>query len=80
MTEQCEEPREALERMMRERVLLEDSLRQSIRELELLGVTPGESLVDAEGYPRADLDLHRIRSLRASIARTVTRYGGVEVY
>lgn len=56
--------------LIQSRDLIESSLRQSIRELEELGVGPNDSLLDSEGYPRVDIDLYRVRALRASIAST----------
>lgn len=48
--------------------LIETSLKRSILELEGLGIGPNDSLFDSEGYPRGDIDLYRVRSLRSSIA------------
>lgn len=49
---------------------IELSLRRSIRELEGMGVGPSDSLIDSEGFPRVDIDLYRVRSLKASIIST----------
>ena len=57
-----------LEELIKSRELIETFLKQSILELEQLGVSPTDSLLDSEGYPRSDIDLYRVRALRSSIA------------
>lgn len=49
--------------------LIEISLRQSIKELEEMGVRPEDTLIDSEGFPRGDINLHNVCTLRSSIAR-----------
>lgn len=65
MSEDC---KKLLDELIKERDFIEKSLRQSIRELEEIGVGPNDSLVDSEGYPRVDIDLYRVRSLKSSIS------------
>ena len=63
-----------LEELIKSRDLIESSLKQSILELEQLGVSPNDSLLDSEGYPRGDLDLYRVRTLKSSIASNNDKY------
>ena len=65
-----ENHKKLMDELMKECDFVENSLVQSIRELEDIGVGPNDSLVDSEGYPRADIDLYRVRSLRSSISST----------
>ena len=67
MTE-AQEYKKLLEELTKSRELIETSLKQSILELEQMGVGPNDSLLDSEGYPRVDIDLYRVRALRSSIA------------
>lgn len=60
--------RAQLDSLMRERDLIEKAISTSIREHESLGAGLNEPLLDSQGYPRAELDLYRIRFLRNSIA------------
>lgn len=60
--------KQLMDELLKARELIETSLRQSLRELEEMEVSPNDSLLDAEGYPRTDIDLYRVRSLRSSIA------------
>ena len=69
MTE-AQEYKKLLEELTKSRELIETSLKQSILELEQMGVDPNDSLLDSEGYPRVDIDLYRVRALRSSIAST----------
>jgi len=62
-----EDYKNLLDELMKARDLIESSLKQSILELEHMGVSPNDSLLDSEGYPRADIDLYRARALRSSI-------------
>lgn len=64
----AEENRRVMNELLKSRDTIELSLRQSMRELEELGVGPNDSLLDSEGFPRTDIDLYRVRSLRSSIA------------
>lgn len=57
-----------MDELLKQREIIEVSLRQSIRELSEMGVGPEDSLLDSEGFPRVDIDLYRVRSLRSSIA------------
>lgn len=66
--EMSDEYKKLLDELIKERDFIENSLRQSIRELEEMGVSPNDSLIDSEGYPRVDIDLYRVRSLRSSIS------------
>jgi 26S proteasome regulatory subunit N4 len=59
-----------MDELIKERDFIEISLLQSIRELEEMGIGPNDSLVDSQGYPRGDIDLYRVRSLRSSISST----------
>ncbi len=61
--------RNLMDELMKERDFIEKSILTSIQEHESLGVDLNDSLLDAEGYPRPELDLYRLRSLRNSIAR-----------
>lgn len=63
-----ENHKELLAELIKSRDLAEISVFQSIKELEELGVEPGDSLIDSEGFPRGDIDLYKIRFLRSSIA------------
>lgn len=65
-----EDSKKILNELIKERELIEKSLCQSFRELEGMGVGPKDSLIDAEGYPRVDIDLHRALSLKQSISST----------
>lgn len=65
-----EDSKKLLDELIKERELIEKSLQQSFRELEAMGVGPKDSLIDAEGYPRVDIDLHRTLSLKQSISST----------
>lgn len=67
MTE-AQEYKKLFEELTKSRELIESSLKQSILELEQMGVGPNDSLLDSEGYPRVDIDLYRVRALRSSIA------------
>lgn len=67
MSDDC---KKLMDELMKEREFIEISLIRSIRELEEIGVGPNDSLVDSEGYPRADIDLYRVSSLRSSISST----------
>lgn len=62
------DPKTIMNELLQARELIETSLRQSLTELEEMGVGPNDSLLDAQGYPRTDIDLYRVRSLRSSIA------------
>lgn len=53
-----------LKKYERARVALEAEAEAIVSELNVKGVGLKEPLVDAEGYPRADLDLYRVRSQR----------------
>ena len=55
------------------RDMAEHSLLQSLRELEEMGISPGDSLLDSEGFPRTDIDLYRVTTLRSSIASKYVR-------
>lgn len=68
MSEEC---KKLLDELMKERDFIEISLRQFMRELEEMGVGPNDSLIDSEGYPRVDIDLYRVRSLRSSISSKI---------
>ena len=60
----CDDARSQLKELERQRLALEDEAAAIVSELDGLGVGLKDSLVDAEGYPRADLDLYRVRSQR----------------
>ena len=60
----CDDARSQLKELERQRQALEDEAAAIVSELDGLGVGLKDSLVDAEGYPRADLDLYRVRSQR----------------
>ena len=68
-----EDYKRLMDELIKARDLIENSLRQSIRELEEMGIGPNDSLIDAEGFPRVDTDLYRVRSLRSSISSTKSR-------
>ena len=68
-----EDYKRLMDELIKARDLIENSLRQSIRELEEMGIGPNDSLIDAEGFPRVDIDLYRVRSLRSSISSTKSR-------
>ena len=71
--EMSEDYKRLMDELIKARDLIENSLRQSIRELEEMGIGPNDSLIDAEGFPRVDIDLYRVRSLRSSISSTKSR-------
>ena len=48
---------------------LESQLREVVTALSTHGVRPGEPLVDAQGFPRADVDVYAVTHLRAQAAR-----------
>mgnify|MGYP002821377174 FL=1 len=60
----CDDARSQLKELERQRQALEDEAAAIVSELDGLGVGLKDALVDAEGYPRADLDLYRVRSQR----------------
>ena len=60
----CDDARSQLKELERQRLALEDEAAAIVSELDGLGVGLKDALVDAEGYPRADLDLYRVRSQR----------------
>ena len=60
----CDDARSQLKELERQRLALEDEAAAIVNELDGLGVGLKDALVDAEGYPRADLDLYRVRSQR----------------
>ena len=66
-----EEARAHMASLMRQRDLIENSILSSIKEHEGLGIGLKDSLLDSQGFPRAELDLYQIRSLRNSIARKI---------
>ena len=57
----CDDARSQLKELERQRLALEDEAAAIVSELDGLGVGLKDALVDAEGYPRADLDLYRYR-------------------
>ena len=57
-----------MDEFLESRDFIEKSLRQSIRELNEMGVGPNDSLLDSEGFPRVDIDLYRVTTLKSSIA------------
>lgn len=63
-----EDSKKLMDDLLKQKDLIESSLHQSIRELEEMGVSPGDSLIDAEGFPRVDIDLYRVSALKSSIA------------
>jgi hypothetical protein len=54
--------------LMKERDWIENAILTSMKEHESLGIKLNESVLDSQGFPRAELDLYRIRTLRNSIA------------
>ena len=62
----CDDARSQLKELERQRQALEDEAAAIVSELDGLGVGLKDSLVDAEGYPRADLDLYRVEASAAA--------------
>ena len=60
----CDDARSQLKELERQRLALEDEAAAIVSELDGLGVGLKDALVDAEGYPRADLDLYRVSPAR----------------
>ena len=54
---------------VRRKDALEAELREIADALASQGVRPGDALVDAEGFPRADIDVYQVTHLRAQAAR-----------
>lgn len=63
------------------------NLRQELKDLDLLKKQyendiqlltqqsmPNESLIDSDGYPRNDIDIHSIRESRSALSRKQTDY------
>ena len=73
----CDDARSQLKELERQRLALEDEAAAIVSELDGLGVGLKDALVDAEGYPRADLDLYRVRSQRGRHAAIHGEGGGV---
>lgn len=67
-----EDYKNIFDELIKSRDLIESSLKQSIMELEQMGVGPNDSLLDREGFPRVDLDLYRVTSLRSSVVSKAT--------
>lgn len=59
--------KEAVFKLMDERKSLESDLATFLDVLKSQGVDEREALVDAEGYPRGDVDVHQIRIARNKI-------------
>ena len=66
--------KELLAEHIKSRESIEISLRQSIKDLEEMGVSPEDTLFDSEGFPRGDINLHQVCTLRSSIARQQNDY------
>ncbi|XP_032054804.1 26S proteasome non-ATPase regulatory subunit 9 [Aythya fuligula] len=58
----------AVLQLVRQKDELEARIRACYELLRDSGVGPDEPLVDAEGFPRADIDVYRVRAARHSIA------------
>eukprot|EP00500_Bicosoecida_sp_ms1_P000862 CAMPEP_0203811344 /NCGR_PEP_ID=MMETSP0115-20131106/3505_1 /ASSEMBLY_ACC=CAM_ASM_000227 /TAXON_ID=33651 /ORGANISM="Bicosoecid sp, Strain ms1" /LENGTH=175 /DNA_ID=CAMNT_0050720169 /DNA_START=112 /DNA_END=636 /DNA_ORIENTATION=- len=68
---EAEEPltaREELMALMEKKDAMEEEIGALVAHLESVGVGLKESLVDAEGYPRADVDVHDVRIKRHRVA------------
>ena len=66
--------REALKALANKREALESEMLAIQEKLDALGVGVSSSLVDSEGYPRADVDVHSIREDRHRLAVLKTDY------
>ncbi|KAJ2445814.1 putative 26S proteasome regulatory subunit [Coemansia sp. RSA 2424] len=58
---------EHAQRLMKEKVALENEIRALETELSGMSVTRETSLVDAEGFPRSDIDIGAVREIRRSL-------------
>eukprot|EP00075_Anas_platyrhynchos_P036373 XP_027325626.1 26S proteasome non-ATPase regulatory subunit 9-like [Anas platyrhynchos] len=58
----------AVLQLVRQKDELEARIRACYELLRDSGVGPDEPLVDAEGFPRADIDVYRVRAARHNIA------------
>lgn len=74
-----EATRAHMDTLMKERDRIEKSILMAMKEHESLGVRLNEPLLDAQGYPRPELDLYRIRSLRNSIASMLLAHALVRI-
>lgn len=61
------ELRAALLKLDKERQRIDDEIRSTKAQLDGLGVGMNDPLVDKEGFPRADVDLYQVRSLRQRV-------------
>ncbi|ORY32829.1 hypothetical protein BCR39DRAFT_557392 [Naematelia encephala] len=67
-----EEPREYARALMQRKDEIEKEMGALNDVLDSHGTTPSTSLLDPEGYPRADIDIYAIRHARAQLARLTT--------
>lgn len=58
-----------LERVQQQRASIEKQIDDYTKKLNGLGVNRSESLVDDEGYPRGDIDIHAAREIRVTLIR-----------
>ncbi|KAF9976303.1 putative 26S proteasome regulatory subunit [Actinomortierella ambigua] len=64
-----ESPMNKAQALLKEKDATETQIRTTEMELQAHNVRPNEQLIDAEGFPRADIDLVAITALRAKLAK-----------
>ncbi|KAF9163202.1 hypothetical protein DFQ26_002859 [Actinomortierella ambigua] len=62
-------PMDMAQSLLREKDAIEAQIRTTEMELQAHNISPNEQLIDAEGFPRADIDLVAITALRAKLAK-----------
>ncbi|KAG0235960.1 putative 26S proteasome regulatory subunit [Actinomortierella wolfii] len=62
-------PMDTAQALLKEKDAIEAHIRVTEMELQAHNVGPNERLIDAEGFPRADIDLVAITTLRAKLAK-----------
>eukprot|EP01134_Creolimax_fragrantissima_P003134 CFRG3134T1 len=71
-TEQINRKKALAKSLLKKKDEAEEELKDLYEALRSHGVGMSESLVDSEGFPRADLEIHQIRILRNTIAHKTT--------
>ena len=66
-TSQSSVTREQVMEMMKQKEGLEEEIRALQEVLKSQGVDMEEPLVDAEGFPRSDIDVYQVRHARSNI-------------
>ena len=78
-TSQGSVTREQVMAMMKQKDELEEELRALQEVLKSQGAGMEEALVDAEGFPRSDIDVYQVRHARSNIrCKVITTRPGVD--